>query len=594
MASCFGKRKGNPNKSSSIADVSVYPPPILIQKSLVIPGFIREGRQLSRALSLSLDVEDSNTISDSQSQYSLENKFEKLPTKSDLLRANLSFKNNYQDLDLEYDNEKNPNYYIYQNLDSNNESDLILKNQNTNSKNSNNYLDESNNQIVQKLKSKPVNGQTGNSVIVNPVNIKPREIKRVGTNSSNNFVKSTSSLKKNDEPLKSSSNHFEDLSFNDYITSNDYIERFLSKKKSTEDVLEDVLENDLENNIIDLIISDTNSVSNDHDHDHDNNHNNNHYYYDPDKNKPISTIQSKISNKNSPENRKRIFSAPNEPIIHIDQFLNDELKGKQVIKNTKNRHRTSSLRILAQSVINLMNKRGSKGRSERNEVKSINKLLNNLEIQSSKSSESSFSRHSNSTIVSNSPSLYDQDLNSLNKTINNLKNSRKQVSFEMDLKKLEKKRSSKISKRFSNLLGKRPSKTYSDVQFSKKLSEPKINYPNNNNKADDYNNNAKNDIILLEDGIFTINQDEVKQVQEFNIPITLLKSESSETLNSNFSLDQRVARTYDMQIITYDQTPIPIPNLPRGRRLQSLENLENCYLVISPNISNMLSLCYCK
>ncbi|KAK9174236.1 Uncharacterized protein cmbei_100455 [Cryptosporidium meleagridis] len=583
MASCFGKIKENPVKSSSISDASVYPPPILIQKSLVIPGFIREGRQISRALSLSLDVEDSNTISDSQSQYSLENKFEKFPTKSDLLKANLSFKNNCQDLDLEHENENNPNHYEYQSLDSNHGFDPIHKNQNTNSKSSNNHLDEPNNQIVQKYKSKPINGQNSDNFIVNPVNIKPREIKRAVTNSSNSFTKSTSSLKKNDKPLKSSSNNFEDLSFNDYITSNDYIERFLSKKKSTEDILE----SDLENNTTDLIISDTGSVSNDHD--------NHQYDYDSDKkNKPTSTNQFKTSKKNFTENRKRIFSAPDEPIIHIDQFLNNELKEKQLDKSTKNRHRTSSLRILAQSVINLMNKRGSKGRSERSEIKSINKLLDNLEIQSSKSSESSFSRHSNSTIVSNSPSLYNQDLHSLNKTIRNLKNSKKQVSFEMDLKKPEKKRSSRMSKRLSNLLGRSPSKTYPDVQFSKKLSEPKVEYPNNNNKSDDYNNNTKNDIILLEDRIFTINQDEVKQVQEFNIPITLLKSESSETLNSNISLEQRVARTYDMQIITYDQTPIPIPNLPRGRRLQSLENLENCYLAISPNMSNMLSLCYCK
>ncbi|KAH8582156.1 uncharacterized protein ELE39_003315 [Cryptosporidium sp. chipmunk genotype I] len=574
MASCFGKRRGNPDKSFSLTDVSVYPPPIRIQKSLVIPGFIREGRQLSRTLSLCLDVEDSITVSDSQS--SLDNRLEKLPTKNDLQRAALSFKNYCQDLDLEYDKQQNTDHYIYQKLDLDNESDPILEYEDANSNHSKSHFEEPKNKIAQKLKSKPLIGQASKNVIVNPVNIKPREIKRVNTNLSNNSIQPTSSFKQSDEPLKSSNSHFEDLCFNDYNASNDYIERLVGKKKSIE-----VLDNGSGKNNIELTIKELDSVSSDKN------------VNELVKNKPISAIQTNVAIKNSPKDRKRILSTPNEPIIRIDQFLNDELKGKQVIEKTKNRHRTSSLRILAQSVINLMNKRGSKGRGEKKEVKSINRLLNDLEIQSSNASETSSSRQTNSTAGSNSPFIY-QDLSSFNESIKNLNNSKKQVSFEMDLKKLEKKGSSRISKRFSSLLGRRkPSNSGLDVQFSKKLSDPKISYPNNDDKTSDYNN-AKNDIILLEDGIFTAHNEKIRPIQEFNIPITLLKSESSETLNSNFSVDQRVARTYDMQILTYDQTPIPIPNLPRGRRLQSLENLENCYLVISPKIPNILSLCYCR
>ncbi|OII74488.1 uncharacterized protein cubi_00041 [Cryptosporidium ubiquitum] len=572
MVSCFGKRRISPNKSS-LSEINVYPPPIKIQKSLVIPGFIREGRQLSRTLSLYLDVEDS--ISASNSESSLENRLEKSSTKNDLLKEDLSFKNYYQYLDLDYDNHQNPDPYTDRNLDPENEFDSALKYKKSNS---NNYNKNPRNETVQAFNRKSAIAKAGNNIIVNPVNIKPREIKKVNNNQnkvdlSDNLIKSTNSFKESKEDATSSDYNFKDLYFNDYSASNDYIEKYVTGKKNMGG-----LDNDLKDKNIYSVINEPVSAN---------------------KGKLISNKHTPITqtkNNNLPGGRKRLFSAPNEPIIHTEQSLNERLENKQVTKKTENRHRSPSLRILAQSVINLMKKRGSKGLDEGKEVKSVNEMLKNMEIQSSDSSEATLSRSPNSTVGSNSPSVIYQEFNSASELIQKLgSDSKKQVSFEMDLKKSDKKRSSKVSKKFSNLFGrKEPSKSKSKIEFTKKLSDSKRDYPNNDNDVGNYNSNTKNNIIFSEDGISNTNHGEFKQIEEFSVPINLIKSGSSETLDSNFSLDQRVARTYDMQILTYDQTPIPIPNLPRGRKLQSLENLENCYLIVSPNIPNILSSCYCR
>lgn len=523
MVSCFGKRSKSPDKPL-LSGINVYPPPIRIQKSLVIPGFIREGRQLSRTLSLNLNVDDS--ISTSNSEYSLENQFEKVLTKNDLLKEDLSFKNYYQYSDLDYDK--------HQNSDTENESNSDIKHEKLNSSNLNNYSQNPRN----------ITERFSDSLIVNPVNIKPREIKKLNTNQtevtlSNRFIKPTNSSNESNKVVKTFDNNFKDLHLNDYSGSNDYIDKYVTKEKN----MNKNLVNDLENN------------------------------------------------NNILGGRRRILSAPNESIIHTEKSTNEMMESKQVIKNNKNRHRSPSLKILAQSVINLINKRGSKGLNEKEEVKSINKMFKDIEIQSLNSSEATLSRSPNSTVSSNSSFITYQNSNSMNKLIKKSSSLKKQVSFEMDLKSIDKKRSSKVSKKFTNFFGGRKlSKSNSKVEFNKKLSDPKINYFNNDDNTD-YNSNTKN-IVFSEDETFKVNHGELKQIEELNIPITTLtRSVSSETLKSNFSLDQRVARTYDMQILTYDQTPIPIPNLPRGRRLQSLENLENCYLAISPSI---LSLCYCR
>ncbi|KAJ1607878.1 hypothetical protein OJ252_2701 [Cryptosporidium canis] len=560
MATCFGKRRSIPDRCLSQSGADVYPPPIRIQRSFVIPGFIREGRQLSRTLSLNLADDDS--ISTLGSESSLESRFERVPSNISALRTGLSSRKIQE-------SDKVPSRA--ESLSLRQESNVAPKYQNKGTVQSISQPEKAaGGASVASRRVSPVL-QADSKVIVNPVNIKPREIKKVNSNNleSSTSIRSINSSKGGSGAAVTSKGQLEDLHFSNYIASNDYIEKYLSRKKSNDEDLA----RSLENSPIDSILKKPPSASTA-----------NGSVDGGLQKKPSSPQQPKTAGQKAPTGRKRILSAPNEPIPHIEQLLNEEPRDKQVIKDAKARHRSSSLRVLAQSVINLMNKRGSKGREERKEIRAINQMLKGMNLPSSNSSEAS-SRSQGSTSGSDSPQYAKSG--SVHELIKKLGSSKKQVSFEMDLKAVEKKRSSRLSKKFSRLTGKEgSSRSNSDVEFSKRPSYDEAGSSN------DIENN--NNIITLENGVFETDHKESESIKELNIPFTLSKSFSSETLSSNFSLDQRVARTYDMQILTYDQTPIPIPNLPRGRKLESLQNLENCYLVMEPNISNIFSLCRCS
>lgn len=549
MASCFGKRRSYPESSSSEIVVSVYPPPIIIQRYWVIPEFIREGRQLSRTLSLNLEVEDS--ISTSYSESSFDNRFGSVFSRNEVPVAGLSLKSGH----LDWDSDSNKN----QSGDPSQRSGAALECREITSSNHSisDLRDEANEAASQIFKSKlPV------APAYNPVNIKPREIKKVESRDQ----EETNSFKKRQETTKTAKNQLEDLCFNDYIASNDYIEKYLTREKSIEEKspIQSTLGSDPAETVLEepalYVAKETTKPL-------------------PEEQVPSQRVD--ITGKKSLAGRRRILSAPNEPIAHLEQAIES-----QRARDARSRHRTSSLRVLAQTVISLMNKRGSRGREERQEARAISQLIKEMNIPGSNSSESCLSKSQHSSAGSNSPVYLKSS--SVNDLVKKLSGSKKQVSFEMDLKVHERKRSPRLSKRFSGLLGRRKSsRSDSKVEFNRKSSNVSVDYPN---QAECDGSNT----ILLESEVFKMSQGGVfGEIKEFNVPISLTKSSSSETLQSNFSLDQRVARTYDMQILTYDQTPIPIPNLPRGRKLQSLENLENCYLVIRPNISSMLSLCNC-
>ncbi|KAF7457453.1 hypothetical protein HWI79_2014 [Cryptosporidium felis] len=491
MVSCLGRKEKNTRKSSSFYQ-NAYPPPIKIQKSIVIPGFIREGRQLSRTLSLNLNSENS-IYSISSSVTSTEGGFGEFESRNNIL-------NNYHSFNGQEQEVTQPGYPALKGVT---ESFGISENSNLNNE------------------QKAFEQKTTNSFITNPIEIKSNKFKKKESNylspvnTGNNF---------------NSENVIE-------IENNENPRKFVIFENSTSK--KDALK-DSPTGISPRI--------------------------------ETSSSKSKVSivDKKSIRGRKRILSAPNEPIVHVEDVLNLELKEKQIpTSNTKPKIRSPSLKLLAKTVINLMNKRGSKGRQEKKEANTLNQLIDkNWSIRSSSLS----SKSTNSTKGSDSsinPSTDRKSSREIGNLIKKLSSTKKQVSFEMDFEKPNRKKSSSVSRRISKLFSRKASSNSTELESNKQPEPLKSN-------------------INLETEIFLIDKTKLDNLQLS----TMSRSISSETLCSNFSTEQRVANTYDMQILTYEQTPIPIPNLPKGRRLKSIDNIENCYLLDSPNISRILSACY--
>ncbi|KAK6590829.1 hypothetical protein RS030_122021 [Cryptosporidium xiaoi] len=586
MASCF-RAKNTSVKLSSSYDADVYPPLIKIQRSLVIPGFINECRELSRALSLDIYSFD-DTVSETSTESSL---LSKITSKADILD---NFEQGYEQ------------GYIGDNFTPTSNGEKTIQNYHsipTNSRNiigkfNDNFNNESkpNNTFLYKQKSKIVN-KTKKRVFSLPTNIE----NNIG---SQFFPSNPLSTKPKNEVITTTIPGLDALNDqinNEFDNSADYVEKEVHKNNNTDSSYE----------------KNHNSYIN---HNYNFNGNTKSVYYSNPRNqfkvnkKPSNLVTQPTLPKFDSKNNKLDDSSPSSiPDAHIESdnnsnepttFNNNSVGNKistsvntetNQIDNEKSHNNTSnasnhrsSLRILAQSVINLMNKRGSRGRNEKPEVKSIINLMDingilhtplsgsKLENHSENETESEYEPDNNQppykTVSSYLSANVECDPN--NSNINGRQSLIDGINVKLDLNP------STIKKTPSTNKDEYKPKIESKTETESKIDQPDLKTRYNYN----YMLNAQTGI---DDVDINSNINNIDSIQSFH----LSKSFSSESLLSNYSHEQRVARTYDMQILTYDQSAIPIPNLPRGQ-LKVIENLDNCFIILSPKLTNIFS-CYC-
>ncbi|KAH7648226.1 hypothetical protein FG379_000150 [Cryptosporidium bovis] len=591
MTSCF-RAKNTSVKLPSSYDENVYPPLIKIQRSLVIPGFINECRELSRALSLDIYSFD-DTVSETSTEPSL---LSKITSRADILD---NFGQGYEQ------------GYIGDNFTPTSNGEKTIQSYysiQTNGRNiigkfNDNFYNESkpNNTFLYKQKSKIVN-KTKKRVFSLP------------TNNENNigsqfFPSNPPSTKPKNEVITTKIPGVHALNSkinNEFDNSADYVEKEVKVQKN--------------NNIDSSDEKNHNSYIN---HNYNFNGNTKSVSYSNPRNqfkvnkKPSNLVTQPTLPKLDSKNNKLDDSSPSSiPDAHVESDKNsneptafnnnsvgnristsvnsetNQLNNEKSHNNTRNvsNHR-SSLRILAQSVINLMNKRGSRGRNEKPEVKSILTLMDingllhtplsgsKLENQSEDETESEYepefepdnNQPSYKTVSSYLSANVDEcDPNNIsNNDINNNNINARQslidgINIKLDIK--------------PSTIKKSPSTGKDD--YKTKIDQPNLKTRDNYN----YMLNAQTGI---DDFGINSNINNIDSIQSFH----LSRSFSSESILSNYSHEQRVARTYDMQILTYDQSAIPIPNLPRGQ-LKVIEDLDNCFIILSPKLSNIFS-CYC-
>ncbi|KAH8741316.1 hypothetical protein FG386_000223 [Cryptosporidium ryanae] len=568
MVFCFRAKK-DLRKLSYLNNESIYPPLIKIQRSLVIPGFINECRELSRALSLDIYSFD-HTISETSTVSS---PLSKITSKSDVLN---NYEQDYVDDDnLISSNDKKPSKKEYS-MPNSNRTTIDKSNDNLYSegKIDKGSLNKQKSKIFKKTKTKrrvfslPTNTEIRiDSKLVSPGSVSAQSKNKTVSIVTSALFNSNANIDSiYESPNDSYINH--DYNFNggtknvSYSNPNNQfkINKKVSNTVSNSNLNKPSLKNEELSDFgsaLDISIE-SDSISN-----------------------KIASfggnlVENELSNdKNSELNQ-----------LYADLSPKSEISSKNINNNVSN-HR-SSLRILVQSVINLMNKRGSRGRNENAEVKSIINLINIDDKGGIHSSESN----------SEDQSEYETKLESESESKNSL-SSYKQVSFNLYSNSNEHNPINNIiTNKEQGIVGEincEPNKKLSLISMSsinrneyKPEVEPVIKTDSEANLDTKYSNyyNIINKKIGIGNVGVNSNINNINGIHSFH----LSRSISSESLFSNYSHEQRVARTYDMQIITYDQTAIPIPNLPRGQ-LKVIEDLENCFIILNPKLSNIFSCC---